>query len=297
MEYLSENRSEAIDRLKVERLTNPQPPLKVPRSLPLEAIHVEPCVFQPREIGLDPERVEEISEGLNGGALDERVHVWWSGKRWIVIDGHHRHAAYTLLRETSGETLKVPVEAHPQFSLGEAMGAAAKINSRERVTITREEKGNNAWRLVCLGDGSIAQQAEWSGVSKAQISIMRKTHERLLKRRIKGPIMIDRGWDWCRETDKGDTQREFTPEAQEAMAQEWAVKIGKALGGKATECPDILARALEIISLALPARLIESDAFSDALDGTGRELLAEFDQCRRTESEDSSIEVEENEDF
>ncbi|WP_460273933.1 hypothetical protein [Celeribacter sp. ULVN23_4] len=295
MEYSNETRSAAIERLKVEREANPLPPPKVPRSLPLDALHVEPAVFQPREIGLDQERVKEISEGLNGGALDERVHIWWSGKRWIVIDGHHRHAAYMLLRETSGETLKVPVEAHPQFSLGEAMGAAAKINSRDRVRITREEKGNNAWRLVCLGEGSIAEQAEWSGASKAQISIMRKTFESLRERRIKAPTMIDRGWDWSRQIAKGDSPREFTEEVQEGMAQDWAKKIGNALGGKATECPGVLARALQIISPTLPARLLDSEAFWDALNETGREILADADQYRK--DEEVTFEAEEEEDF
>ncbi len=292
---LCESRSVAIDIIKAECEANQTPPPKTPRSLPLDAIHVEPAVFQPREIGLDAERVEQISEGLTGGALDERIHVWWSGKRWIVIDGHHRHAAYKLKQEALGKSLRVPVEAHPQFSFGEAMGAAAKINSREHVTITREEKGNNAWRLVCIGEGSIAQQTEWSGASKAQISIMRKTFERLRQRRITARNMIDHGWDWCRKTDRGDEFREFTPEAQEAMAQEWAVKIGRALGGKATECPDILARALEIISLALPASLIQSDAFWVALDGAGRDLLKEEDKYQMERKE--TFEADGKEDF
>jgi hypothetical protein len=99
------------------RVANPQPPLKVPRSRSLEFIHVEACVFQPREIGLDHERVEEISEDLNGGALDERVRVWWSGMRWTVIDGHHRHAAYTLPRKNSGETLKLSLSIGKCFDV------------------------------------------------------------------------------------------------------------------------------------------------------------------------------------
>jgi len=48
---------------------------------------------------------------LDGSNLDEPIHVWWSGTRWIVIEGHHRHAAYILKRDQMGKILQVPVVA------------------------------------------------------------------------------------------------------------------------------------------------------------------------------------------
>ncbi|MBT2131946.1 hypothetical protein, partial [Aliiroseovarius lamellibrachiae] len=209
-----------------------------------------------------------------------------SSGRWgqrTAYDGHHRAAAYHL-REARGEaTIKVPVEAHPNMPLNAAIGAASKLNGREKVTITRAEKGNAAWKMVCEGSGSIAELVKWSGVSKQQISIMRGVLKRLRERGISTSQMIDQGWDWSRDTDKSKSTSEFTENAAEAMAQDWAERIGKALGGKAVDNPGVVARALEIISPALPSRMIESDAFWDALNGAGRNLLEEFD----LEEEDS----------
>lgn len=274
----TETRSAAIERLEEERRINPGKAPKAPRSLPLREIGVEPAVFQVRAGGLDDERVEEISRDLEGTRLEDRVHVWWGGGRWIAIDGHHRLAAYQLAQERSGKTLKVPVEAHPDMSLGKALGAAVALNSREKVAITREEKGDAAWRLVCHGQGSIAEQSHWSGASKAQISNMRATLKRLVERGLATSTMVDQGWDWSRCLDRGKAHGDFTPDMQEAMAQDWAKRIGKALGGKATENPGVLARAIEIISPELPAGLIESVPFWDALNTTGRAMLEEFDQ-------------------
>ncbi|EAQ24504.1 hypothetical protein [Roseovarius sp. 217] len=147
--------SAALDRLRREKADNPRPPNRTPERLHLKEIATEPLVFQVRAAGLDMERVEEIAGDLSAPDLDDPIHVWWGGKGWIVIDGHHRLAAHRLAQERGGEVRKVAVKAHPTMPLEEALGAASLLNAREKVTITREERGNAAWRLVCCGTGSI----------------------------------------------------------------------------------------------------------------------------------------------
>lgn len=274
----SESRSAAIRRLQMEQEAHNSPPPKIPRGLELSELHVEPKVFQVRLDGLDSERAEEISHDLEKTHLNDRIHTWWSGKRWIVIDGHHRFEAYRLRDKRGEQTIKVPVEAHPKMSLEEAMGAAGVLNTRDSVTISRAEKGNNAWNMVCLESGSIAETVQWAGVSKQQVSIMRGVLRRLKDKGFPVDHLIDKGWDWARKTDQDRSSSDYGLDQLELTAQEWATKIGRAVGGKAVDNPGALARALEIISPALPSRLIEEEPFWDALNGAGRALLAETDQ-------------------
>lgn len=287
----TETVSQAIERLRLEKEANPGPPKSVPRTMRLNTIQEEPQAFQVRLEGLDEERVEELSQNLDDMALADRVRVWWSGNRWILIDGHHRLAAYRLKQLEIGEALQVPVEAHSKLSFSEALGVACKVNAREKVTINREDKSNAAWRLVCLGEGSIQKQAEWSGASKQLISIMRATLKRLQARKLPTERLIDQGWDWSRKIDQGNEMKEFSPEAAEAMAREWSKKIAKATGGKVTKCPDIFARAIELISDTLPEALVSSDPFWAALDGPGRALLKEVDE-EELENEQQEAEIE-----
>lgn len=273
----TETVSQAFERLRLEKETNPGPPKRVPRTMSLNSIQEEPLVFQVRLSGLDKDRVEELSQNLDDMAIADRVRVWWSGTRWILIDGHHRVAAYHLKQLEAGETLQVPVEAHPGVSFPEALGIASKVNAREKVKIDKVDRGNVAWRLVCLEEGSITKQARDSGVSEAQISIMRATLKRLKERGITSGQMIDQGWEWSRQTDKGKRKGDFTADDAEVMAQEWAKKIGIATYGMASQNGDVLARAIQIISPALPSSMIQSDAFWEALDGPGREMLEEAD--------------------
>ncbi|SFN44017.1 hypothetical protein SAMN04487859_102218 [Roseovarius lutimaris] len=282
--------SATLDRLRREKADNPQPPERTPERLHLKEISTEPLVFQVRAEGLDMDRVGEIAGDLSALCLDEPIHLWWSGLRWIVIDGHHRLEAIKLAQERGGETRKVAVKAHPAMPLEEAFGAASPLNAREKVTITREERGNAAWRLVCCGTGSIKDQAAWTGASKSQISIMRAVFDRLRAKPIHQETLIDQGWDWARMLDQGKDEREFHSDMIEAQAQEWAKKLGSAIGGqRMVESPEALARALEIISPALPSSLIQTVYFWDALDGGGRALLEEVDKEQSEELDGNEI--------
>ena len=273
--------SAAIERLLAEKEANPNRPLKVPRKLPLSDIHVEPYAFQVREDarinGPDPDRVKEIARGLDGSNLDEPLHVWSSGLRWIVFEGHHRHAAYVLRQEQTGDTLQVPVEAHAEIPLEKAIGLAGRLNDREKVKISKVEMMDNALRMVCIGEGSIKEQASLSGASKSQISTIRSVVRDLASRSIPTARLVDAGWKQCLEWSKGRTHRDHGPDALEAMAQEMAEELKNLKVTTAIKSPDVFARAIELLSPELPSRLIQSDPFKDALDTTGRDLLEETD--------------------
>lgn len=274
--HSSETRSAAIERLKRERLTNLRKPSKVPRSVALRELHVEPLVFQVRADGLDADRIEEIAKGLQGTKLDDPLHIWWSGSRWIIIEGHHRYAAYRLKAERDGVTLKVPVEAHVDMTLFEARGAAGKLNDRDKVSISRAEKQDNAWSLVCMKEGSIAETVLASGASKSQISVMRTALADLEAWGRPIEQLLDSGWAQCREWANGKSNREYSGDELEELAHALADELKKVRTvASLVATPTILARALQIISTELPCQLLESESFEDALRTTGRAWLAD----------------------
>lgn len=270
--------SAAIERLKEEREAHPSVPTRLPTTLPLKALSVEPEVFQVRTEGLQEDRINEIAEGLSGTSLDDPLHVWWSGLRWIIIEGHHRHAAYQLVAQRDGKSFKVPVIAHVDISLSQAMGMASRLNDRTKEKISKAEKQNMAWKLVVLEEGSIAKQAKAAGVSDSQISNMRKVRRALEERGVSKADMLNESWEEARVKANGKTCREFTPDVLEVMAHELAEELKMVRTTHIVKSPDILARALEIVSPELPSNLLSSDPFWNALNSTGREILKEIDE-------------------
>jgi len=206
--------------------------------------------------------------------------------RWIVIEGHHRHAAYLQRASNGGGDLQVPVIAHENTPLETAKGFAGRLNDRAKVRISQAERLDNAWQMVCMGSGSIKAQSNAGGVTESTISNMRKVKATLERRRTPTAQMIDAGWARCREWSNGKTRQDHSPDALEAMAHEMADELRGLNITTALKSPDIFARALEILSPELPRRLIESEPFWDALDDTGRSLLAEKDAEARDIIED-----------
>lgn len=67
------------------------------------------------------------------------------------------------------------------------------------------------------------------------------------------------------------------------MAKKIAPELSRVGGGALIKNPDVFARAVALVSEAAPERLIETDAFWDALDGPGRRLLEELEDDEEME--------------
>ena len=92
--------AESLSELQEElRTGKPQP--DTPTSLPPKAIRYASLVFQPRTS--DGSRADSVShvETLKDAVRNKQtlppVTVWWSGRSWRVLDGHHRMMAYQQL--------------------------------------------------------------------------------------------------------------------------------------------------------------------------------------------------------
>ncbi len=85
-----------------EELANGTPTTNKPTILKLKSIRMAHSVFQPRGFDDTASSEEHVRALLNaaihesGNTLDPIV-IWWSGKCWRVVDGHHRVLAYARL--------------------------------------------------------------------------------------------------------------------------------------------------------------------------------------------------------
>ncbi|WNB75958.1 hypothetical protein [Methylomonas koyamae] len=167
-------------------------PKTIPRHLPAHKIKTTPEVFQYRHRGeIDESHATTLTRALrnnqNGKPLDP-ITVFWTGKEWTCIDGHHRLAAYMENIQEGHWRGDIPVEVF-EGDLYAAIGHAGYNNSQDKKPLSKKEKTNIAWRLVCLNHQqgeeketySIAKTAAASGVGARTVSYMRSTLNRLLK--------------------------------------------------------------------------------------------------------------------
>ncbi|MGX8011055.1 ParB/RepB/Spo0J family partition protein [Mesorhizobium sp. ORM8.1] len=144
-----------------------------PPELHLQDIETMPALFQPRG-GISERHVSELVKAIKAvGALDA-VTVLMVGSRFVLIDGHHRMEAYGAAQWVQ----PIPVryfEGTPE----EAVLAAGEANSKAKLPMDNTDRQNFAWRLVLIDRHSIAKVARASGISPAQVTIMRRAKKTL----------------------------------------------------------------------------------------------------------------------
>lgn len=248
----------------------PQPKL-LPIELALVLIRLRPNVFQYRDPRGNASKghvaalVTAISRSASR-SLDPLT-IWWDGRGWTCIDGHHRHGAYKA--SSVGNDHRVPVEVF-QGSLSEAQARAASANSKNKLTMTSSEKSSSAWRLVVTTDRSKAQIAFDSGVSQSTVAAMRRVDALLLARhaaREFDAVGVDHQnlrWADAKRLADGRAADGFDwAAAEEKQAQKMAIDLRRAIGDQGGKRPQILARALEIYDERTKAALMECWAEGD----------------------------------
>ncbi len=279
-----ETRSAATKRVSQEWRDNCESPApKIHRGkLALDQIHAEEAVFQQRDLaclslGLSESHVGNLVEVLTRKPPSELepIEVWWSGKRWIVIDGHHRLKAYQqVAKRRKGKRILVPAKArHCDFD--EALALSLEGNSRDKLQMSAEEKSDAAWRFVCLGDGQGWTKQQIS--RRANRSVRTIGHMRAVRREIieaiqKGEIegvgiedLPDMSWHSAKRLLEDESYSPWDDDRRREEARKMAIKIQKSLGNKPVTSPDIFGLALEMLHPNLPSQLLISEAFEDAL--------------------------------
>lgn len=167
---------------------------------------------------VDSNHVAALITVLRGrrGADLEPVTILVVGDDHILIDGHHRFAAYR--REKRRD---IPVRYYGG-SPKDALLEAGRENSKARLQMTKGQCSERAWSLLLSGcEWSAGQIALGAGISDRLVFKMRKRHKDYLAAGEEPPST----WrEVCREAFDAD------PDAVDKMAAQWAENIGKAVG-------------------------------------------------------------------
>jgi hypothetical protein len=267
--------------LQIER-GKPQPNT-LPTVLALKAIRLWPKVFQhrrPKDYA-GKAHIAKLADAIrrSKAATLDPLTVWWDGKAWACVDGHHRHAAYVKAAVASDHS--IPVQAF-EGTVEEAMALAASANSRDKLAMTSAEKSNAAWRMVVVTQASKATVAKAAGVSESTVANMRRVRSQLDARGSvetddltlrAGVDYRDLGWPEAKRLAEGREAVDFDREAaDEKKAQDMASSLLRAIGDEGRKYPFVLARALEIYDSRLEATLMDywgaRDESEDSLEQT-----------------------------
>ncbi len=213
--------------------------------VPPTAISIEAVAFNVRGSDLDEYHLAGLVRSLKVIADLPPVLVLQCGQRLVLIDGHHRLAAYIEAGRPD-----VPIEVFagtPREAVLEATqrGAAATLQMDSR------QRQDCSWRLV-NSDFTLTQIMQASGVSRAQITLQRKVRKAL------GEDAAEFSEWWrARRAAEGKVSEPPTDDEVEAMKEAQALvyadRIRKVVGNKLATNPEIGAMAIsKLIGRRLP---------------------------------------------
>lgn len=231
-------------------------------TLDVEQITTAVGVFQPRNLDGSLMQSEEHLKALSRVLADDKRHldrikVWWSGKRWYVVDGHHRLISYKAARR---KVIPVVVLAG---SLEDMLKEACKENSKDRLPMSLDDKSTMAWRMVCLTKQSKREISRACGISERQVAYMRKAWKSIMARResVQDALPNLRWW----QVRKFLAEKEGDPlDPDEKLRQDieyMTKRLRKQHGGSLSKAPEVFAGAIASYDADLPKKLVESDAW------------------------------------
>ncbi|SDH69406.1 ParB/RepB/Spo0J family partition protein [Roseospirillum parvum] len=236
-EWLAFEPLDLLEKLKARAEREPEPEVR-PGRLPLSEIELHPDLFQPR--GMDERHISELQRAIKAGGRLDPLLVAQVGRSVILLDGHHRVAAY----ESSGVTNDIPVE-YFNGTLEQAVLAAGRANSKAKLPMSTQERQNYAWRLVLLGKHSKKQIAKASGASDGSIAIMRR-----VKRELGEEAFGFKFWFEAMNAHKGLKREELSDEDREArlevQAADYADRLSREFSTKLATNPTLAARTFAI---------------------------------------------------
>lgn len=230
---------EPLNLLAGLRSMAPSPtPAEKPGALPIASIVPMPGLFQPR--GEDERHISELVRAIRTRGEVEPVTVIQVGDKAVLIDGHHRLAAYRLAKVTSA----IPVK-YFEGTLEDAVLEAGRSNSKAKLPMNNQDRQNYAWRLVLMGNFSKRQIIDAAAISDGQVAAMRRV------KRALGPAAYDAPSWWRAQRDaRGIVGTEITDDDRERwleeQAQDYADQLSKAFGSQLPGNPEVAARALSI---------------------------------------------------
>ena len=239
------------------------------------------CRFlRPRDIASDPEfrfrhtgndkgHVRGLARTLRTSGELDPVLVWQeidaTGQptgRLILLDGHHRLAAYATAKPREG----VPATVF-HGSRAEAMLAAVRANSREQLPLTKNERMDAAWRLVRLPGERLKVKdiAGASGAGPRSVDNMRKRWKTMIA------AGKEATGEWWRDRQDALPERKGQPEMTDAErrahVEQIATRIREVLGKMPWQDEEIAAEAIQLaVGTAKLRSMAEWLFFADELE-------------------------------
>jgi hypothetical protein len=226
-------------------------------------------LFQPRRPGyglrtVDTKHVNKLAtRASRKGELDP-VLVVKLGHEWVVVDGHHRIAAYLKLKRA--EPIRCEWFAG---TVREATDESLRRNEKTHLEVDQGDKAEEAWKRTLLGWGSKAQVVNLTGCGEGTVAKMRRVvegHRKHVTRAQQTPM----GEKLCNGFGS-DLRRHTWSEVNRVLLdltpREWdmndaAAKLARNLVTRMTtklsEDPEVTARALWLYDRELCPKLIEA---------------------------------------
>lgn len=248
------------------------PPDDLPVTLRLKDIQTEETLFQPRDslhekhYKRDSERhVNEMAHALRNSPLGQRtlepIVVVSLGNQWFCIDGHHRLKAYAAAAIFNDLPVTVfSLEASGKERIKWAMHRATELNVREKLPMTGDDRSNSAWRLCVLGGSNGSKVALITGLSRRTIANMRRALGALRKGETSQSELYALSWRqalWQSRNVVAERPLGDYDDKIEQMAEEMAERLRKTFALRLDNNPAVTARAIQIYSSRLPARLVD----------------------------------------
>ena len=190
----------------------------------------------------------------------EPVTVWWAGK-WLLVDGHHRMAAAL---KALGKDAMVPVTVL-HGDIAAALTAASRLNYRVKLSMTRTERLDAAWRYATLVPEASKQLVmESTGVSEGTVSEQRRVAKALLQQwtdadfdaaAIRHPGQLS--WREAQAVLHGRQSPEWDAEEALQVASEAILRMLAPVAKRIHTNPEAFARALRGLAPEFPLGILQ----------------------------------------
>ena len=253
---------EGYTQLKKELASGTVLPAVKPTTLDLKSIRMAHSVFQPRDFDEGVSSDEHVRTLLNAlihesnNTLDP-ITVWWSGKHWRVIDGHHRVKAYAALEVEKKLKPRIPVVIFEGTPL-EAIFEATRLNSKDKLAMSVEDKVNRAWKLVLIGsEFSKKLIARTCSIGTSTVGRMRSKLVVIREDEPEDWLEVAGDMTWKEAQRYGEAPRDYDEEWQDKRVLVIRKRLDKAFGKTLVRQPELFARAIEAYSPKLYGDLEE----------------------------------------
>lgn len=218
--------------------------IKKPRALKLTEIILRPDIFQQR-MDQDEDRlrkdqhIENLVRSIKFKSnLDPILVLPYMGQ-FVCIDGHHRIAAYKAAKIKDN----IPVEVF-EGTFKEALEVSLTQNIKDKLSMTRSEKTEAAWRFLNTGMYTWKELISISGCGRGTIQRMSKRIKDMSMMGIEAESLT---WENARKW-RTEEQANFTDEQEKALIHKEVQTISRMWGPRAHKRTHIIAKALLIYS-------------------------------------------------